>query len=326
MPKKIRVLSIDGGGIFGVVSAMILAELERLTEKPIASLFDLIAGTSTGGIIALGLTVPDEAKRPQYSAAEMVDLYETKGQQIFSRSLLHKIVALDNLLDQKYESHGVDTVLRQKFGDKKLSETLTDVLVTAYNIEQRNAFLFKSRKARDQDDYNFLIRDIARSTSAAPTYFEPAKIMNVSKTQEQVLIDGGVFANNPSMCAYAEIKSQYPDVEDIIFVSVGTSGARESYLYEEAKGWGAAQWIVPILDVMGSGVQDTVDYQMRQLFPTDPQKTGFYIRMQASTLGEIAFDEPTESNIRLLKEFAGKYIDDHQPLLESLAGQLLLLS
>ena len=323
MAKKVKVLSIDGGGVYGIVSAMLLAEIERLTGEPISSLFDLVAGTSTGGIIALGLTMPDATgEKPRYSAVDMVDLYSTKGDQIFYRSFLHKIFALGNLLDEKYEAVRIEKTLKKYFGDTKLSETLTDVLITSYGIERRDAHFFKSHKAKKQDDRNFYIRDAARATSAPPSYFEPAKIKNVTKSQEFVLVDGGVFANNPAMCAYAEAKAMHPDMEDIVLVSLGTTGSKKPYIYENAKNWGTAQWMGPLLDVMFDGVAQTIDYQLQQIF-TKEYKRGLYARLQVTTEGKIGFDEPTEINIRLLKEFAGKYIDSHQDLLESLAGQLL---
>ncbi len=324
MVKKVKILAIDGGGIYGIVSAMILSELERLTGKRIAQLFDLIAGTSTGGIIALGLSMPDATgKTPRYTASEMVQLYEANGNQIFHRSLLHQALALGNLLDEKYPADGIERVMKKYFGERMLSEAMTKVLVTAYNIERRDAYFFKSHKASLQDDRNFYIRDVARATAAPPTYFEPAKIQNISKSQEFVLIDGGVFANNPTMCAYAELKPLYPDATDVVVVSIGTTGNKKPYVYEQARDWGSAQWVGPILEIMMDGVMETVDYQLSQIFNTIPQKDSYYVRLQAMTEGKIAFDDPTEANIRLLKEFAGKYIDENQPLLNSLAGQLI---
>src|SRR5882724_2494764 len=324
MTKKLKILSIDGGGIYGIVSAMILAEIERLTRKPIVQLFDLVAGTSTGGIIALGLTIPDATgKVPRYSGADMVELYTTKGDQIFSRTFLHEILALGNLLEEKYESAGIERTLRKYFGEMMLSETLTDVLITAYNIERRDAYFFKSSKAKKQEDRNFYVRDVARATAAPPTFFTPAKIQNISKSQEFVLIDGGVFANNPAMCAYAEAKARFPATNDIMLVSVGTSGSKKPYIYEQVRNWGSAKWVVPILEIMMDGVMQTVDYQLKQIFALQPQANTFYTRLQAMTEGKIPFDEPTEVNIRLLKEFAGKYIDANQDLLECLACHLV---
>ena len=91
MARTIRVLSIDGGGIRGIIPALMLGEIERRTNKPIAELFDLIAGTSTGGILALGLTVPGPDGKPKYCADELVQLYKEEGPRIFHRPTWHRI-------------------------------------------------------------------------------------------------------------------------------------------------------------------------------------------------------------------------------------------
>jgi len=136
----LRVLSIDGGGIRGVIPATVLAEIETRTQARIAELFDLIAGTSTGGVIALGLVKPssDDETRPQFAASELVDLYEKEGHRIFARSPWHHLVALDNLLDEKYESVGIESVLKQYFGDVPLSKAVTETLITSYELRARD--------------------------------------------------------------------------------------------------------------------------------------------------------------------------------------------
>src|SRR5215216_918932 len=115
MVEPVRVLSIDGGGIRGIIPAMILAEIERRTGKRIWELFSLIAGSSTGGIIALGLTKPLEDGQP-YTAADLVGLYETEGEHIFSRAVWHRARAVGNVFEEKYPSTGVEEVLERYFG------------------------------------------------------------------------------------------------------------------------------------------------------------------------------------------------------------------
>src|SRR5690349_3735852 len=110
-PAPIKILSIDGGGIRGIIPAMLLAQIESRTNRPIARLFDLIAGTSTGGILALGLTVPRYPGGPLYTAGQLVDLYQNQGRRIFSRSMWRKLFACDNLTWKKYSSKGIEQVL-----------------------------------------------------------------------------------------------------------------------------------------------------------------------------------------------------------------------
>src|SRR6476646_6047412 len=108
MSRLIKVLAIDGGGIRGVIPAMLLTEIEKRTGRAIAELFDVIAGTSTGGILALGLTKHNSSGKPAYSAADLVHLYEAEGQKIFPKSSLSKIHSLFN---EKYPAIGIETVL-----------------------------------------------------------------------------------------------------------------------------------------------------------------------------------------------------------------------
>ena len=217
----VRILSIDGGGIRGIIPAMVLAEIERRARQPIAKLFDLIAGTSTGGIIALGLTIPKCPGAPLYSAQRFVELYEHQGARIFSRSLLRALFAVDNLTWKKYSSGGVEQVLEEYFGESRLRDAVTDVLVTSYEIERRFPFFFKSSNARRRADYDFRARDVARATSAAPSYFEPMKLPSGTNSDYYTLIDGGVFANNPAACALVEARATLED-SDYLVVSLGT--------------------------------------------------------------------------------------------------------
>src|SRR5215204_5530160 len=170
-----KVLSIDGGGIRGLIPAMVLAEIERRTGKRIAEMFDLVAGTSTGGILALGLTKPGQDSKPEYSAKRLIELYETEGGKIFSIPVWHRVHSVGGLADEKYPSTGIEEVAKKYFGDHRLAEALTEVLVAAYEIEGRIPWFFKRRYARDPEKkgYNFYMREVARATSAAPTYFEP---------------------------------------------------------------------------------------------------------------------------------------------------------
>src|SRR5712691_9511358 len=144
----ITVLAIDGGGIRGMIPAAFLNQLERHTGHVASELFDYIAGTSTGGILALGLGLARPAGARPYSAAELMGLYSAEGGHIFSRSLFHTLVALGSLNGLKYPQDGVDQVLRKYFGGMRLSDARTNVMVTAYEIEKRCPFFFRSWQAR----------------------------------------------------------------------------------------------------------------------------------------------------------------------------------
>jgi patatin-like phospholipase/acyl hydrolase len=319
----VKVLSIDGGGIRGIIPAMVLAEIEKRTKKPIAGLFQLIAGTSTGGILTLGLTKPDSKGKPQYSAADMVELYQKEGRAIFSRSLLHRLRALGFLLREKYPAQGIETTLKKYFGNTRLKETLTEVLITAYDTESRDSWFFKSTKAADEEEIEFFMRDVARATSAAPTYFSPAKIITRTMADYYSLIDGGVFANNPAMCAYVEVISNNRGTnEDILVVSLGTGELTRPLPYVKVKHWGA-RWAQPILDIVFDGVSDTVDYQLRQLLPPGKDGADRYYRFQVRLdRDNDKMDTIDSSQIHLYKLLAEKLIGENDQNLERLCKQL----
>jgi len=318
----VRILSIDGGGIRGIIPAMLLAEIERRTGSPIAHMFDLVSGTSTGGIIALGLTIPKFPGAPLYRAQRFVDLYEQEGSRIFSRSLLRALFAIDNLTWKKYASGGIDKVLAEYFGDSRLRDAVTDVLITSYEIGRRFPFFFRSRCARTRPDYDFFARDVARSTSAAPTYFEPMKLATGTNSDYYTLIDGGVFANNPAACALVEARTTFGG-SDFLVVSLGTGSLVRTLPLVLANYWGVLRWAKPLLDIVFDGVSSTVDYQLRELLPQITGECQRYYRFQATLNGQNpAMDDASPANITALKHLAEKLIENESDKLDELCETL----
>jgi patatin-like phospholipase/acyl hydrolase len=229
-----RILTIDGDGIRGLIPAMVLAEIEKTTHKHIAQLFDIIAGTSTGGILGCGLSVPNANGNPKFSASELVNLYLQKGEQIFPHHLFERFT---EYFEEKYPASGIEQVLREYLGESLLSESLTELFITAYDIERRKPKFFRTKDARRDPTKNHPLWMVARATSAAPTYFEPFKLRGPEPDGYQALVDGGVFANNPAMCAYVDGSSGPGQVrrEDVMLVSLGTGAQNRPLMYDHVK-------------------------------------------------------------------------------------------
>ena len=328
-----KILSIDGGGIRGIVPGTLLAEIEkRIIAKTkneqarISDYFDLIAGTSTGGILTCILICPDNNKRPKYKAQEAVDLYFKKGGEIFSTSLWQKIRTMGGVMDEKYPSEGIEQSLNEYLGNVKLSEALKPCLIASYDIQNRNAVFFNSIDAKD-DYTDFYLHQVARSTSAAPTYFEVADTHSLFGTAYP-LIDGGVFANNPAMCALAEITKIKPDVKlpEIFLLSLGTGVDKKkehSYSYSKAKNWGMAGWIVPLIEIMMSANSETVDYQLRKIFE-NTGNSGDYIRLEPDLISaDPSMDNATQENMQALKMDTGQFIAENDKLIDNLVDKLI---
>jgi len=340
MAELLRILSIDGGGIRGVLPGQVLVALEQKLQKKsnnpdarIADYFDLFAGTSTGGILTCLYLCPDQKNpsRPLFSAKEAVDLYLKNGGEIFKRSLGHEMYSANGLTEEKYPSGAIEKLLKAYFGDVKLSQLLKPCLITSYDIHKRCAHFFTQHDAKQKEGYDYLVREVARATSAAPTYFEPARATSLTGVSYP-LVDGGVFANNPAMCAYAEAREQSKLVSgddtltarDMFMLSIGTGSVKKSYDYDKAKGWGALGWIEPVLDIMMSGASDTIDFQLVQIFDAI-NKSQNYIRISPE-IGEAdtEMDNASSENLQRLKEAgiatAEKYDDDLERVADYLVG------
>jgi patatin-like phospholipase/acyl hydrolase len=319
-----KVLSIDGGGIRGIIPAMLLAEIEGRTGRRIAEMFDLVAGTSTGGILALGLTKPGQDSEPEYSAKKLIELYETEGGKIFSIPVWHRIHSGWGLAEEKYPSTGIDEVALEYFGDVRLAQALKEVLIPAYEIEKRGPWFFKRWEALDsKKGFNPFMREVARATSAAPTYFEPIQL-KVGSLGNRAFIDGGVHSNNPAMCAYVEARKIHPEEKEFLVVSLGTGEPTREMPYEAVKGWGLALWAQPILNVVFDGVSDAVDYQLRELLSTEEGDARRYYRFQTVLdIGKDDMDDASATNIHALKEKAQEIIDKNDAALETLCSHLV---
>ncbi|HEX6492940.1 MAG TPA: patatin-like phospholipase family protein [Candidatus Dormibacteraeota bacterium] len=311
-----RILSIDGGGIRGIIPATVLSEIERRTGRRIADLFEVIAGTSTGGILACGLTVADPTGRPMRTAAELAHMYVEEGPRIFPHEFLGRI---RSLIDEKYPQKGIETVLRTYMGDAMLSDTLTEIVVTAYDIERRRPFFFRSLRARRDAGYDFPLWMVARATSAAPSYFEPFLLPAQPPDGHYALVDGGVFANNPAMCAYVDADAGRARRDDVLMVSLGTGSLTRPLPYEKVKDWGLLQWTRPILDVVFDGVSDATDYQLLQILGPENHH-----RLQVDLdVASDALDDVDPENLHNLVLEGDRLVRDRSDEIDRICARLL---
>lgn len=291
------VLSIDGGGIRGVIPATILAHLEKELGMPLYKCFDLISGTSTGAIIAAGLSLPknsyaDEAK---YTASDILDFYVHDSKEIFSnqRNWFKRIIS------SKYPSQNLAQPIFDHIGSGRFDEMLTKVMIPAYDISNRRPYFFKSWK--------YSVRDIAThrivcASASAPTYFPPTRINFKNGVEAKYLIDGFVAANNPAMCAYCEARRLWGD-EDIFMLSIGAGDISDPVTNVNHKHWGIFTWIPRLFSIMMDAPINTVDYQMHTLAPD------MYVRLQLKVrMSSEKIDDASITNIQNLQTEANSLI------------------
>jgi patatin-like phospholipase/acyl hydrolase len=302
----VRVLAIDGGGIRGLIPALVLAELERRAERRVFELFDLIAGTSTGGIIACAVCAPNPLPAERVAA-----IYEEEGPAIFDRSVWQRIRSAEGLLDEKYDAGALDRALESFIGDKRLADAIPELIVPAYDMTEPGPFFFKTRNARERQGEDFPLTVVARATAAAPTYFEPLPVRG------RALVDGGVYAVNPAMSAFAEVLRVQPSAE-VVLLSLGTGQCTRSRRFADVDDWGLVEWARPILDVVFDGISDAVDYQLRHVLGGDR-----YWRLQVElTRASDDLDDASPENLRELRHHAEELIaassDDLDSVIEAL--------
>ena len=185
LDETVWILSIDGGGIRGLIPAIVLDYWEKELSKKfdsdirVADFFDVFAGTSTGAIITLGLAVPGEYDRfcSQNKAEQLVSLYQTKGGKIFGQEWWREA---QSYFKNKDSVGSLENLLFEYFQHTKITEAAKDIniLVPAYNITKNQAFFFDSFAAKSDKSLVYEMKDVARASSAAPTYFPAANINN----------------------------------------------------------------------------------------------------------------------------------------------------
>ncbi|KAI7736452.1 hypothetical protein M8C21_011847 [Ambrosia artemisiifolia] len=281
----ITILSIDGGGVRGIIPGVILDFLETELQKldgenaRLADYFDVIAGTSTGGIVTAMLTTPNEEGRPVFTAKDVVDFYVEHCPKIFPhdsssdlhsehrhRHLFGKVVdpskkAIKALMGPKHNGRHLHNILQEKLQGRRLHEAVTNVVIPTFDIKYLQPVIFSSYQLKTTPSLNAKFSDICIGTSAAPTYL-PSHSFETKDSEGKVLrefnlIDGAVVANNPTLVAISEITKEitkgsadfFPikpmDYGRLLVLSIGTGTPKfqEKYDATQSSSWGVLGWL-----------------------------------------------------------------------------------
>ncbi|GLT47009.1 hypothetical protein SLA2020_207320 [Shorea laevis] len=328
----ITILSIDGGGIRGVIPGIILnfleSELQKLDgeEARLVDYFDVIAGTSTGGLMTVMLTAPNEKNRPLFAAKDIKDFYLNNGPKIFPQpscplfARARKVIKA--LFGPQYNGKYLHKIVRNKLGNTKLHQTLTNVVIPAFDIKTLQPTIFSTYEVKRKPSLDALLSDICIATSAAPTYFPAHYFTTKNATggviREFNLVDGGVAANNPTLVAVSEVTKEIiggssdfvpikpSDYTRFLVISLGTGSnklAEEKYTAKEAAKWGLLNWLTnggstPLVDIFNQASADVVDLHLSVVFKA-VQSEDKYLRIQDDTLnGDVSsVDIATKKNL-----------------------------
>ncbi|KAK6256627.1 hypothetical protein QUC31_000086 [Theobroma cacao] len=328
----ITILSIDGGGIRGIIPGTILAVLESELQKldgedaRLADYFDVIAGTSTGGLVTGMLTCPNEKNRPLFAAKDIKDFYLNYCPKIFPQPgcplFAQTSKVIKALSGPKYDGKFLHSLVKEKLGDTRLHQTLTNVVIPTFDIHHLQPTIFSSYQVKTKPTLDALLSDICIGTSAAPTYL-PAHYFKTEyqkgNVREYNLIDGGVAANNPTLVAMGEVSKEiikgnadfFPikpmDYGRFLVISLGTGSrkAEEKFSAQEAAKWGLLGWLTsggstPLIDVFTQASGDMVDLHLSVVF--EALHSDKYLRIQDDTLSGVvsSVDVATKENLNEL--------------------------
>lgn len=386
------ILSIDGGGIRGLIPATVLkfleSELQRIDKDPnarLADYFDYIGGTSTGGLISMMLAGPNKYGRPLKSAEEIIQFYKDNGEKIFTPRTVSwwkfirelyvfffgnrtdedldlmasketsisslsgfKENILYGLLNSKYSNDHLREAIAEVLkaagsSELALKQTLTNVVVPAFDIKDNQPVIFSTHQAQKRAVMNPLISDVCVAATAAPTFFPPCgfTIEASHGTKEYNLVDGGIFANNPTMLAIEEIwkrtilekdpsmiagftekplpSSQVGNVPDSKFrvLSLGTGVVTHSYTAKQAQNWGVLPWFynlreksMPLVDMLSFSGGTLVDYDVTLYFKSRGSEDN-YLRIQDVGLkgASEALDDASQENMKALVQIGEELLD-----------------
>ncbi|KAK1383327.1 Patatin [Heracleum sosnowskyi] len=329
--KTVTVLAIDGGGIRGIIPGTILAFLESKLQEldgpnaRIAQYFDVISGTSTGGLVTAILTAPDKDNQPLFAAKDINKFYFEHGPKIFPQ---------DNAsaTGPKYDGKYLRSILRELLGNITTNQTLTDVIIPTFDIKLLQPIMFSTTDAKLKSSKNALLADVCIATSAAPTFL-PAYYFETKyedgKTRNFNLIDGGVAAINPTQVAITQIFNEIlkgnfefvntkpMDTTKMLVVSLGTGAAKleEKYNASIVSQWSPINWIfnkgaTPLIDVYSASSKDMVDIQVSSLFQALGAEKN-YLRIQDNNLigNTTSVDITTTTNMEALAGIGNKLLE-----------------
>ncbi|XP_020232573.1 patatin-like protein 1 [Cajanus cajan] len=332
----VTILSIDGGGIRGIIPATVLAFLEAQLQEldgedvRLADYFDVIAGTSTGGLVTAMLTAPNHNQRPLFAAKDIKPFYLDHCPNIFPQhsglwGSIRKLVRL--LGEPKYDGKYLEGVVREKLGETRLHETLTNIVIPTFDIKTLQPIIFSSYQIKRSPCLDARLSDICLGTSAAPTYLPPYHFKNQDQQgniKEFNLIDGGVCANNPSFVAMNQVINENSELFSmkpmeygrflIISLGTGTPKNEQKLDSEMAAKWGVLDWLIhcgstPLIDVFTQSSGDMVDFNIATVTQALHSQNN-YLRIQDDTLTgtESSLDIATKENLEKLSQIGERLL------------------
>lgn len=315
-----RILAIDGGGNRGIIPSIILMRLEQITGKHPTELFDLFVGTSTGSIIAAVLTTPNtvaektqDSPKWKYSAKDLLDVYIKEGTVTFESSMWKKMSTINGIYGPMYYTKNRDDRFNVWLGDVCLKDTISDVVITAYNMCSKAPVFFKTRKARLDNEDDYLLKDVIKSATAAPTIWPPFLMKN------ELYMDA-LFGKNPTLFGIIEALKHYEEsLDNIAILSLGTGFLRK---HEEASKIAVSgpSFLMEVFNSTINANTMSTTYMIQQLLCGNSQMLRMDFPLPEENMGIC---DMSKKNIDFIIKSTHEYLLKHDQELKDFAKKLL---
>ena len=309
-----KILSLDGGGIRGVMAVRILQEIEKQIQErkgqSIQGYFDLIAGTSTGALTTGSLIAG-------MNSSQVINIYKNEGLDIFPYQSYWSLNRFSlylkyGLSAPKFSNEGLMNVLKKYLVKNKLPIKIKDVvkpniLIVAYNMSTGEPSFFVNQNSQNSAWYSDIpLWEICVSSASAPTYFPPYELKN--QDENYPYVDGGVAANNPTLAAVAYAIKLGHKLEEISVISIGTGEMTKSYKFKEIVDWGLSEWAIPLFSVIMNGQAGADNLVAEQILCISNAKG--YLRLQFKLTGSNhAIDDARPENIQQLIQASESFLN-----------------
>lgn len=281
-----RILSCDGGGVRGIITARLIQRLQKACPQWIDSV-NLFAGTSTGALISVGLACG-------LTPTDLFNLYHDRTKEIFSRSAIRAVSG--RVFSAKYTNEGLKKVILDTFGETTIGQVKKNILVSSLDLDGYDGAghrvykpkFFHNLIGQDKEELSIKVSDVLMYTTAAPTYFPVY----------HGYVDGGLVANNPSLAALAQSLDPktlpIPTLKEIALLSVGT-GKTSTYIEGDNKDWGFVQWASSIVELMMNCRGEVTDYECKQLLKDNYCRITTYLNKDFELDSTNALDRMIEA-------------------------------
>lgn len=315
--RRFRILSVDGGGIRGILPSTVLCKLQEMCGgKHPSELFDLMVGTSTGSMIVAVLAASDKDKKPMYQTSHLMDIYMKECPKVFSSSTWRTITSVYGIYGGKFSTKLRDELFQQWLGDVDLANTLVDIVIPSFELCAKRPAFFKTRKAREDPNENHPLEEVVKAALAAPIVFP------VHQINEQLFMDA-LYGKCPSMFAIIEALKHYDvSLSDIDMLSLGTGYTTDDNAESIPKTvQSGLSFLVEVCNSTINGSSISTQYLTEHILPNSKDQ---YLRMDMLIdTSHMGICDVTPANLSYLQQVANDYVDANLDRLAAFARRLL---